>query len=145
MIELFKRLAKDKTDENGNDNIDKESADTFPIIIAVHAANRFAQGIHGMTTSYDYNAAIRENGALGDKYYEAKAIGQFIRAFEPQLVRSAGGPCKIEGGVKSLFGGVRVATDGTRFVFLHNTDPKKPVKGKARLIPGKLNRQAMRK
>lgn len=63
-------------------------------------------GARGMTTSYDYNAAIRENGALGDKYYEAKAIGQFIRAFEPQLVRSAGGPCKIEGGVKSLFGGV---------------------------------------
>ena len=99
-------------------------------------------GARGMTTSYDYNAAIRENGALGDKYYEAKAIGQFIRAFEPQLVRSAGGPCKIEGGVKSLFGGVRVATDGTRFVFLHNTDPKKPVKGKARLIPGKLDRPA---
>ena len=28
VIELFKRLAKDKTDKNGNDNIDKESADT---------------------------------------------------------------------------------------------------------------------
>ena len=26
--------------------------------------------------------------------------------------------------------------------FLHNTDPKKPVKGKARLIPGKLDRPA---
>lgn len=48
VIELFKRLAKDKTDENGNDNIDKESADTFPVIIAVHAANCFAQGIHGI-------------------------------------------------------------------------------------------------
>lgn len=92
-----------------------------------------------MTTSYDYNAAIRENGALGDKYYEAKAIGQFIRAFEQQLVRSAGGPCTVEGGVKSLFGGVRVAADGTCFVFLHNTDPKNPVKGKARLIPDKLD------
>lgn len=41
-----------------------------------------------MTTSYDYNAAIRENGARSDKYFEAKAIGQFIQAFEPQLVRS---------------------------------------------------------
>ncbi len=99
-------------------------------------------GARGMTTSYDYNAAIRENGALGDKYYEAKAIGQFIRAFEPQLVRSTGGPCAVEGGVESLFGGVRVATDGTRFVFLHNTDPKNPVKGKARLVPGKLDRPA---
>lgn len=99
-------------------------------------------GARGMTTSYDYNAAIRENGALGDKYFEAKAIGQFIRTFEPQLVRSTGGPCALEGGSKSLFGGVRVAKDGTRFVFLHNTDPKNPIHGKVRLLPGKEDRHA---
>lgn len=97
-------------------------------------------GARGMTTTYDYNAAIRENGALGAKYFEAKAIGGFIRAFESQLVRSEGGPCTIEKAPENLFGGVRVAVDGTRFIFLHNTDPKNPVKGKARLIPGKLNR-----
>lgn len=96
-------------------------------------------GARGMTTSYDYNAAIRENGARSDKYFEAKAIGQFIQAFEPQLVRSEGGPCAMEGGAKSLFGGVRVAVDGTRFVFLHNTDPKNAIRGKVRLLPGKMN------
>lgn len=96
-------------------------------------------GARGMTTSYDYNAAIRENGARSDKYFEAKAIGQFIQAFEPQLVRSEGGPCAMEGGAKSLFGGVRVAVDGTRFVFLHNTDPKMPFVGKVRLLPGRMN------
>lgn len=99
-------------------------------------------GARGMTTSYDYNAAIRENGALGDKYFEAKAIGQFIQAFQPQLLRSEGGPCALEGGSKSLFGGVRVATDGTRFVFLHNSDAKNPIQGKVRLMPGKVNRPA---
>ena len=99
-------------------------------------------GARGMTTSYDYNAAIRENGARSDKYFEAKAIGQFIQAFEPQLVRSEGGPCAMEGGAKSLFGGVRVAVDGTRFVFLHNTDPKNAIRGKVRLLPGKMNRPA---
>lgn len=99
-------------------------------------------GARGMTTSYDYNAAIRENGALGDKYFEAKAIGQFLQAFEPQLLRSEGGPCTIEGGSKSLFGGVRVSADGTRFVFLHNTDAKNPIQGKVRLMPGKMNRPA---
>lgn len=96
-------------------------------------------GARGMTTSYDYNAAIRENGVRSDKYFEAKAIGQFIQAFEPQLVRSEGGPCAMEGGAKSLFGGVRVAVDGTRFVFLHNTDPKNAIRGKVRLLPGKMN------
>ena len=96
-------------------------------------------GARGMTTSYDYNAAIRETGALSEKYFEAKAIGQFIRTFEQRLVRSEGGPCALEGGAETLFGGVRVAVDGTRFVFLHNTDAKKPVRGKVRLIPGKVN------
>ena len=99
-------------------------------------------GARGMTTSYDYNAGIRENGALSDKYLEAKAIGQFIHQFESQLVRSEGGPCALEGGSKSLFGGVRIAADGTRFVFLHNTDPKNPIQGKVSLMPGKMNRPA---
>lgn len=99
-------------------------------------------GARGMTTSYDYNAAIRENGARSDKYFEAKAIGEFIHKFEPQLVRAEGGPCALEGGEKSLFGGVRVASDGTRFVFLHNTDPKKAIRGKVRLLPGKTNQSA---
>lgn len=96
-------------------------------------------GARGMTTSYDYNAAIRENGARGPKYFEAQAIGKFIHQFEPQLIRSEGGPCALEGDKESLFGGVRVAVDGTRFVFLHNTDPRKAIKGNVRLLPGKMN------
>lgn len=97
-------------------------------------------GARGMTTSYDYNGAIRESGALGPKYFAAKEIGSFIKAFEPQLARSEGGPCELEGAPKELFGGVRMAVDGTRFIFLHNTDPDRPLKGKVTLIPGKLSR-----
>lgn len=94
-------------------------------------------GARGMTTSYDYNAAIRENGAVGDKYLESKAIGEFIHTYGPQLVRAEGGPCLLENTPKSLFGGMRVAQDGTRFIFLHNTDPKQPLKGKVTVVPGK--------
>lgn len=97
-------------------------------------------GARGMTTSYDYNGAIRESGALGPKYFAAKEIGHFIKAFEPQLARSEGGPCELEGAPKELFGGVRIAVDGTRFIFLHNTNPDRPMKGKVTLIPGKLSR-----
>ena len=32
----------------------------------------------GMTTSYDYNAAIHESGAVGDKYLAAKGLGEFL-------------------------------------------------------------------
>lgn len=99
-------------------------------------------GARGMTTSYDYNGAIRENGALGEKYFEAKAIGEFIQKFEPQLVRAEGGPCASSGAPKSLFAGVRIAVDGTCFVFLHNTDAKNPIKGTVKLKPGTMSRPA---
>lgn len=97
-------------------------------------------GARGMTTSYDYNAAIRENGAVGDKYIEAKAIGGFIKKYGHELARATGGPCLLSGAdvPESLFGGLRLAGDGTRFIFLHNTDPKKAVRGHVTLLPGKL-------
>ena len=94
-------------------------------------------GARGMTTSYDYNAAIRENGATSEKYVESKAIGEFIHTYNDQLARSKGGPCLLENAPQSLFGGIRVAEDGTRFIFLHNTDPQQAIKGKVRIIPGK--------
>lgn len=94
-------------------------------------------GARGMTTSYDYNAAIRENGATGEKYVESKAIGEFIHTYNDQLARSKGDPCLLENAPQSLFGGIRVAEDGTRFIFLHNTDPQQAIKGKVRIIPGK--------
>lgn len=94
-------------------------------------------GARGMTTSYDYNAPIRENGSLGPKYYVSKAINEFIQKYEPQLLRSEGGPCELKNAPANLFGGVRIAADGTKFVFLHNTDPKAPLSGTVTLIPGK--------
>lgn len=97
-------------------------------------------GARGMTTSYDYNAAIRENGAVGEKYMEAKALGEFLNVYGNKLSRAEGGPCVLEGAPKNLFGGVRVSVDGTRFVFLHNTDDKQPVRGTVRVVPGKMQR-----
>ncbi len=93
-------------------------------------------GARGMTTTYDYNAAIRESGARGPKFYASREIGQFIQANEQQLVRSEGGICAMEGAPKSLFGGIRVATDGTKFIFLHNTDEHRAIKGTTTLVPG---------
>lgn len=97
-------------------------------------------GARGMTTSYDYNAAIRESGAVGGKYMASKEIGDFIKNFEQQLVRTEGGPCEIENAPKSLFGGVRVSHDGTKFVYLHNTDPENAIGGKVKLIPNRMNK-----
>jgi hypothetical protein len=97
-------------------------------------------GARGQTTTYDYNAAIREWGALGPKYYVAKGVNEFVNDHASRLVRAEGGPCELQGAPASLFGGVRVAPDGTRFVFLHNTDAKNPVSGKVTVVPGKITR-----
>jgi hypothetical protein len=97
-------------------------------------------GARGQTTTYDYNAAIREWGALSPKYYAAKGVNEFVRDHASRLVRAEGGPCELQGAPASLFGGVRVAPDGTRFVFLHNTDPKNPASGKLTVVPGKITR-----
>ena len=95
-------------------------------------------GARGQTTTYDYNAAIREWGAPGPKYYVAKGVNEFVRDHAPRLVRAEGGPCELRGAPASLFGGVRIAPDGTRFVFLHNTDARNPVSGKITVVPGKI-------
>ena len=92
----------------------------------------------GQTTTYDYNAPIREWGARGEKYAVAESVNQFIRENEAQLLRANGGPCELQGAPTNLFGGVRTGPDGTRFVFLDNTDPKNPVAGKVTVVPGKI-------
>jgi hypothetical protein len=99
-------------------------------------------GARGQTTTYDYNAAIREWGALGPKYYVAKGVNEFVREYADRLVRAEGGPCELQGAPASLFGGVRVAPDGTRFVFLHNTDSKKTFSGKVTVVSRKITRSA---
>ncbi|HEY8961355.1 MAG TPA: beta-galactosidase [Luteolibacter sp.] len=95
-------------------------------------------GARGQTTTYDYNAAIREWGSVSPKYFVAKGVNEFLREHAAHLARAEGGPCELQGAPASLFGGVRVAPDGTRFVFLHNTDAKNPVSGKATVVPGKI-------
>ena len=99
-------------------------------------------GARGQTTTYDYNAAIREWGALSPKYYVAKGVNEFVHEYESRLVRTEGGPCELKGAPASLFGGVRVSSDGTRFVFLHNTDAKNPISGKVTVVPGKHARSS---
>jgi len=92
----------------------------------------------GQTTTYDYNAPIREWGACGEKYAVAEGINQFIRENETQLLRANGGPCELQDVPTNLFGGVLVGPDGTRFVFLNNTDPKNPISGRVTVLPGKI-------
>jgi len=90
----------------------------------------------GQTTSYDYNAAIRENGSLSKKYYAAKNLGDFIKTYQQQLIHSKGGICTLENVPNEVVGGIRIAADGTKFVFLHNSSAKKKLSGNVLVKPG---------
>lgn len=93
-------------------------------------------GARGQTTSYDYNAAIREDGSLSKKYFAARNIGEFIKKYQQQLIHSKGGICTFENAPAELVGGVRIADDGTKFVFIHNSSAKKKITGSAIVKPG---------
>lgn len=87
-------------------------------------------GARGMTTSYDYNAGIHENGALSVKYFAAKNFGKFIHLYGSKLIHSKGGICSFKDAPANVVGGVRIASDGTRFVFMHNSSTNTTVDGK---------------
>lgn len=42
----------------------------------------------GLTTTYDYDAPLREPGGLGDKYYVARGIGESLRLLGDALTRA---------------------------------------------------------
>lgn len=87
-------------------------------------------GARAQTTSYDYNAAIRENGARSYKYYASKNVGEFIKNYGPELIHSQGGVCTFNDVPEQVGGGIRVSKDGTRFVFIHNSSTDQKVSGK---------------
>ena len=94
-------------------------------------------GARGQTTTYDYNAAIRENGALSPKYFAAKNLGEFINKYGSQLIHSNGGVCSFEKAPDELVGAQRIAADGTRFVFIHNNSSEKGLSGATEVKAGK--------
>ncbi len=49
-----------------------------------------------LTTTYDYDAPLREPGGLGDKYYVARGIGEALRLLGPALTRAEIAPTPPE-------------------------------------------------
>lgn len=81
-------------------------------------------GARRMTTTYDYGAALKENGGVGEKYFAVKAVGRFVAKYGTALAQSA--PVAFTANVpeERLTVGVRQAKDGTLFFFFFNRDKK---------------------
>ena len=84
-----------------------------------------------LITSYDYNAPIRENGGIGDRYQRVWAIGHMLQEHGPRLARAE--TVAIDGQTSSP--GVefaeRKAADGSRYIFVRTEKRAGPIQGTA--------------
>ncbi len=73
-----------------------------------------------ITTSYDYFAPIREDGAVGEKYRAVSALGAMLQEYGPKLVRSVLLPDKPTQTDENVEVAIRLDPEGDKFVFVRN-------------------------
>jgi hypothetical protein len=90
-------------------------------------------GGRNITTTYDYDAPIRENGGVGDRYQRVWALGRMIREHGSRLVRSH--PVEIE--AQTTDADVKIAErrtpDGSRYFFVRTDNHRAPRAGAAEI------------
>ncbi len=88
-----------------------------------------------ITTTYDYNAPIREWGGVGDKYAAVREIGKMIQQYGPALARSSLIKCTVEGADPEVEIALRRGPQDESFVFCRNTAERVSKYGMAILRP----------
>lgn len=86
-----------------------------------------------LTTSYDYNAPIREWGGVGDRYQRVRAIGEMLREHGARLARSVAVACRLTVPQTDVTVVMRRAPDGGRYLFVRTSQHEKPRDGIARV------------
>jgi len=90
-------------------------------------------GARGLTTTYDYNAPIREWGALQDKYREVWAVAHMLYKYGERLAVSDRVDQKVEENEPDTHFIVRRSPDGEHFVFMRNSSETESRVGMARV------------
>ena len=84
-----------------------------------------------ITTTYDYDAPIREWGGVGDRYQRVWAIGHMLEEHGARLARSSA----VDGKVTTTQDDVTVierrAPDGSRYFFVRTSQNREPRQGTA--------------
>ena len=84
-----------------------------------------------ITTTYDYNAPIREWGGLGDRYERTWAIGHMLQEHGAKLARSVAVDCNMTTSQNDVTVVMRRATDGSRYLFVRTSQHTEPREGTA--------------
>ena len=89
------------------------------------------RGARNITTTYDYDAPIREWGGVDARYERVWAIGHMLREHGAKLARSEPVDCEVSGTQNDVSVIVRRAQDGSRYIFVITSQHKEPRTGTA--------------
>ncbi|HUC86404.1 MAG TPA: beta-galactosidase, partial [Candidatus Acidoferrales bacterium] len=84
-----------------------------------------------ITTTYDYDAPIREWGGVGAKYQSVWAIGHMLQEYGAELARSVAVPCNVTTSQRDVTVVERRAPDGSRYLFVRTSQHDQPREGTA--------------
>jgi hypothetical protein len=89
---------------------------------------------HGITTSYDYDAPIREWGGVDKRYAAVRAIGLMLQEHGSKLARAVLDKSTVlENSDKEVRFIVRRPTDGSKYIFVSTEQRKEPKQGTAKI------------
>ena len=88
-------------------------------------------GGRNMTTTYDYNAPIRESGGVGERYQRVWAIGHMLQEHGAKLARAEAVDCEVTTSQKDVAAAMRRAPDGSRYLFVRTSQHTESREGTA--------------
>lgn len=98
-------------------------------------------GARNITTTYDYNAPIREWGGVDDRYRRVWAIGHMLAEHGAKLARAQMVDCNVNLAdasgkpAKDVMVIMRRALDGSRYIFIRTPQHREARQGTAHLLP----------
>ena len=91
----------------------------------------------GLTTTYDYDAPVRESGGTTARYQAVKALGQFVADHGPELARSTPAKADVTGlDDQAVHATLRTSPGGGRFLFVRADDQHHDHRGTATVRDG---------
>jgi hypothetical protein len=91
------------------------------------------RGARDITTTYDYNAPIREWGGVGERYQRVWSLGHMLREHGARLARAEAVECEVTVPQPDVTVVVRRAQDGSRYLFIRTSQHTGPREGTARV------------
>jgi hypothetical protein len=88
-----------------------------------------------ITSTYDYNAPIREWGGVGDRYQRVWAIGHLLKEHGAELARAKTIACAVTTSQNDVTVVIRCAPDGGRYLFIRTSQHDEPREGTAKVRP----------